>query len=407
MDERGSARTDPVVKLPYIKRQTCRICGHNVLDLILDLGRQYVANFTRSKNVGLPEAPLRLVRCTGCGTLQLEHSINPDIVWREYWYRSSINQTMRDALADVVRDGEHYARDGVWLDIGANDGYLLSRVGQRYTKIACEPALNLHALLEEHADHIIPDYFTAEAALKVRDSYDVITSCAMFYDLDDPGRFVADIALCLAPGGVWINQLNDAPTMLERNAFDAICHEHRLYLDVPTIEKLYRQHGLAIVGLSYNDVNGGSIRIAAMKSKPPINPPTLGIPKTDPEAVTRFGNRVRRWKTIMRELIDLPSYRNQEIWGLGASTKGCCMLQYLHTPDRFVAIGDRNPAKWGTFQAGTWIAVLDEATMRKAKPKLVIPLIWAFRKEVIQREADMLKSGTEFLMPLPHPEIIT
>lgn len=403
----AQSQTGDQVAPAYTERVTCRVCDHHGLETVLDLGNQYLANFVRVKDHSLPKAPLELVRCIGCGTLQLRHSINGDLIWREYWYRSSINQTMRDALADVVRDATHYHRAGTWLDIGANDGYLLSRVGEKFTKVACEPALNMHSLLEEHANHIIPDYFTADRALNVQPAYDVVTSCAMFYDLDQPQAFVNDVAKILTSTGVWINQLNDAPTMLRQNAFDGICHEHRLYLDVPTIRDMYKKAGLTIVGLSYNDINGGSVRIAAMKSRQAGTNPVVGIPRTDPAEVEAFANRVKRWKTLMTELLDLPTFRETELWGLGASTKACCLLQYLGNADRFVAIGDRNPAKWGTFQAGTWIPVMDEATMRKAKPGIVVPLIWAFRNEILQREAQMLKDGSAFVFPLPHPEIVT
>jgi hypothetical protein len=396
-----------VMPAAYTERTTCRVCDHHELETILDLGDQYLANFVRVKDASLPRCPLVLVQCGECGTLQLKHSINGDLIWREYWYRSSINQTMRDALGDVVNEAKHYAREGRWLDIGANDGYLLSRVGERFSKVACEPALNMHPLLEEHADKIIGDYFSVEKALEQEPHYEVVTSCAMFYDLDEPQKFVDDVAKCLSPSGVWINQLNDAPGMLKANAFDGICHEHRLYLDVPTIRDMYKKADLSIVGLSYNDINGGSVRIAAMKGRNTGVNPVIGVPRTDYQEVQAFARRVERWKILMNELLDMPTFRETELWGLGASTKSCCMLQYLGKPDRFVAIGDRNPAKWGTFQAGTWIPVMDEATMRKARPGIVVPLIWAFRKEIMLREAQMLENGSAFLFPLPHPEIVT
>jgi hypothetical protein len=68
--------------------------------------------------------------------------VDPDQMFREYWYRSTINGTMRMALMDLVQHGATYKRGGTWLDIGANDGFLLKSVPKSFTKVACEPSAN-------------------------------------------------------------------------------------------------------------------------------------------------------------------------------------------------------------------------------------------------------------------------
>lgn len=390
----------------YATRTTCRACGEAAFEDVVSLGLQYLASFVPAKDESLPRSPLELVRCGKCGLLQLRHTVNPDLCFRQYFYRSSINQTMKDALADVVLHASKHAKEGAWVDIGANDGLLLSRVGERFTKIAVEPALNLHSLLEEHADHIIPDYFSAGPVLDKIDAADVITSCACFYDIDDPNEFVADIAKVLAPEGVWVNQLNDAPTMLKNNIWDGICSEHLTYWDIPALEKLYHRHGLHIVGLSHNTINGGSIRVTAMKGRGNGAKPTIGVASTNRSDVMAFADRTRRWKDLINDYLDAPSVRNAAIWGYGASTKGAVMLQYAGFADRLVAIADRNPAKWGTIAAGSWCAVTDEATMRKAKPHTLVVFPWAFRDEFVAREAELRRSGTRMLLPLPNLEVV-
>lgn len=392
--------TQPTAKV----RTTCRACQSSNITEVMSLGDQYLVNFVPSIDHSLPRAPLDLMRCSDCGLLQLRHTVNPDLLYREFWYRSSVNQTMRDALKNLVDDGLKWHKEGRWLDIGANDGYLLSILPPTFTRIACEPARNFTADLHKVSDHVIDDYFSANhdflRGVGRRGGCDVITSAAMFYDLDDPDTFVDDIVKCLSPDGVWINQLNDSPTMLKQNAFDAICHEHLCYYDVKSLAALYNRHGLSIVDISYNDVNGSSVRITAKQTG------LGGIPLLAHRSVSAadaeaFAHRTVKWKANMLDLLHGPLATTGGMWCYGASTKGCCLLQYLDAPGSFKAIADRNPAKFGTLMAGTWLPVMPEQEMRDERPKHVMVLPWGFKKEFVERERELLADGTTMVFPLP------
>lgn len=393
----------------YVERKTCRACEEPMLAPVLSLGDQYLVNFVEEIDHSLPKAPLDLMRCESCGLLQLGATVDRNLLYREFWYRSSVNQTMRDALRDVIEAGLNYHDSGLWLDIGANDGYLLSQVPAGFRKVACEPALNFAADLEKVADVVISDFFTAQEPLySKRTGYcDVITSVAMFYDLDRPDDFVADIAACLSPEGVWINQLNDSPTMLKRNAFDAVCHEHLCYYDLHSLKSLYSRHGLVIVSLSYNEVNGGSMRVVARKAHANANPVNLlNVPRVTAESAVAFGRRVGKWKERMTELLQGSLSLHGPLWLYGASTKGCALLQYLDSTESFSAIADRNPAKLGLRMTGTWLPILSEERMREDAPRYLMVLPWAFRSEFIERESALLDQGTTMVFPLPNIELV-
>ena len=395
MDSERSKGTAEAV-LTYQKRDTCRLCHGARLEPVLNLGTQFLPRFVKEVDQRLPQAPLELIRCDTCGLLQLQHTVNPDLLFREFWYRSGINEGMRDALYDVVRSGLNYFGEGVWLDIGANDGYLLSRVPSTFKKIAVEPALNFKAELEEHADVVISDYFS-----QIDEKCNVITSCAMFYDLDEPGDFVKDIVETLTDDGIWINQLNDSPTMLKQNAFDSICHEHLTYYDVHSLNKLYEAYGLKIVALTYNNVNGGSIRVVASKKGYAI--PLMGHGMATTLRCELFGKRVARWKDRTTEILGGLAHKSP-LWCYGASTKGSVLLQYLDAAEWFLAIADRNPSKVGLRMAGPWLPIVDEATFRKEKPRYAVALPWAFRDEFLAREQALMAEGTTLIMPLPNLE---
>jgi hypothetical protein len=390
----------------YEARTACRVCGKD-LEIVLDLGEHYLPRWIPQEQAEelkpkLPKAPLRLARCTTCGLLQLAEAIEPDLVYRKYWYRSSINTSMQTALLNLVRDAQAWHTSGKWLDIGANDGTLLKFVPRSFERFACEPALDFTEELRGIADLVIPDYF----GLKYRiANCKVITSAAMFYDVDQPDDFVESIALSLAPDGMWINQLNDAPSMIAGNAWDGICHEHNLYYDLPNLDALYKRHGLKILRVTHNDVNGGSIRITAARTEHKCSAELDIDPRMTPtpQQILRFSTRAVRWKQRMSKLIDsLP----KPIYGYGASTKGGTLLQYLDSPGMLKGVGERNPLKYGTVQSGVWSPIISEDEMRESNPGTLFVLPWAFRKEFVDRESEARAKGTMLLFPLPHIELV-
>jgi hypothetical protein len=390
----------------YEARTACRVCGKD-LEIVLDLGEHYLPRWIPQEQVEelkpkLPKAPLRLARCTTCGLLQLADSIEPDLVYRKYWYRSGINASMQTALLNLVRDAQGWHTSGKWLDIGANDGTLLKFVPRSFERFACEPALDFTDELKGIADYVTPDYFKASPDVK---DMKVITSAAMFYDVDQPDDFVEAIAHTLAPDGVWLNQLNDAPTMILENAWDGICHEHNLYYDLPNLEVLYKRHGLKILRVTHNNVNGGSMRVTAARNEHTSLPQHESDPHLTPtpQQVLRFSIRAVRWKKRMRELLKaLP----KPIYGYGASTKGGTLLQYLDAPGLLTAVAERNQLKYGTEQSGVWSPIIPEEDMRKSEPGTLFVLPWAFRKEFVEREEELRAAGTFMCFPLPHIEMV-
>lgn len=384
-------------KIPggYREVTQCRACGSGRLITVLSLGTQFVVDFVKEANPLLPKAPLELMLCDACDLLQLSVSVDPNLLWRgNYWYRSSVNDTMRRALSDVVNNGCKYHDGGVWIDIGANDGFLLSKVPNGFRKVGIEPSATLIPLLEEHADTVVNDFFRIENCPVP--NAQVITSCACFYDVDDPNKFCADVAKLLSNDGVWINQFTGADEMVKATAFDGICHEHRCYYTLPSLQRLYHQNGLKIVDVSWNDVNGGSVRVTAKKgSQVNIYQP---LSRND---IYSFARRVKKWQANFRWLIDELHGAGKKIYGVAASTKGTALLQYVDRPRAITAVSDRNPVKHGLKMVGTWTPICDEQTLRDARPDVLLCLAWSFKDEIVERERETLERGALLLFPLP------
>src|SRR3990167_1546371 len=255
--------------MEVITRTTCRLCASDKLKDVLSLGNLYVSDFVEEQGESI-KAPLELILCEGCGLLQLRHTAPQEIMYsRHYWYKSALNGAIVSDLKEIAGVAKEYMNEGdTILDIGANDGTLLSFMGKKYNKVGVEPANNLVEELRDHADETIHDFWDAEVYKKLGlPKAKVITAIGMFYDMEDPGKFVKDVAEILDDEGTFITQLMTLKPMLDNNDVGNICHEHLEYYSYNALKYLFENNGLEIVYLEVNGINGGSYRIFARKLK--------------------------------------------------------------------------------------------------------------------------------------------
>ncbi len=403
----------------------CRSCGSAKLIDIIHLGDQYVSDFVETSALGV-KAPLALVLCQDCALVQLKHrGVDPDIMYRNYWYKSGINATMRNALKSIIRKAESLVqlkKSDVVLDIGANDGTTLRAYkNAEITKIGFEPARNLVKEAEAGNNLIVNNYFNAKEFEQVsKKKAKVVTSIAMFYDLEDPNQFVDDITKVLDKDGLWIIQLAYEPSMLILNAFDNICHEHIEYYSMTSLKNLLERHNLSIFDVELNNVNGGSFRVYVKHKKSKAFEIEKGknhverllkkeekLKITDPGTYADFAKRVTELKNKTAKFITTELKKGKRIYAYGASTKGNTLLQYYNLDHTLISAAvERNARKWGLKTVGTLIPIISEEEARKIKPDYFLVLPWHFRTEFLSREAEYLQNGGKMIFPLPEFEIV-
>lgn len=416
----------PLIPEGYITRKTCRVCGSADLELVLSLGNQFISNFVDSPEQEGYAAPLEIVLCNrktgGCGLLQLRHTVPGELLYRNYWYQSGINQTMRNALAEIVDNVMKLIQlspGDIVLDIGCNDGTLLrSYKSGNITLAGFEPAVNLIEDARKGTSKIINDFFNYQGFEREFGSKKakIITAISMFYDLEEPDKFVSDIVKTLDSDGIWIVQQNYLASMLENNAFDNICHEHLEYYSLQTMEYLLDRHDLKVFKVELNDLNGGSFRLYVKhkdcetfpidKSVGTIRKYELKINLDDYRTWDEFANRIRDLKAKTSEFIKKEVEKGKSVYVYGASTRGNTLLQFYDLDSKLIkAAAERNPRKWGKKTIGTFIPIVsEEEARREADYFLVLP--WHFIKEFKEREKEYLSTRGKFIIPLPEFEII-
>jgi hypothetical protein len=403
----------------------------------MDFGEQAIAGVFPPRGSGQPpQYPLELVRCSpssqadACGLLQLRHSVDSSLLYDSYWYRSGINRTMTDNLHQIAARAAALVgglHDGdLVLDIGCNDGTLLdgyqdadgSTTGVEYLGI--DPS-DVTRYAVEKGYTVVNDLFTKESFASVAGDRraKIITSIAMFYDLESPIAFSRDIAACLADDGVWVTEFSYMPTMLEMNSFDTICHEHLEYYSLAVIERVLTTAGFEIVHVELNDVNGGSIRLfmghAGRHAVAPDPPPRLEKMRARERELglgtaTPYDEFQRQSEKIREDLLALLGdlkRQGRTVHIYGASTKGNTTLQYCGIDSSLVELAaDRNPDKWHSETIGTHVPIVSEEDSRARRPDYYLVLPWHFLDEMIEREKEFFERGGAFIIPFPEVRLI-
>ena len=405
-----------MTKIPKTKKiKKCRLCNSKKLINIHNFGNHYVSNFVTKRNVkkGV-KAPLNLVYCNNCKLLQLEHSAPQEIMYKKfYWYRSGVTNTMKYALKDIflkVKKMPLLKKGDTILDIGANDGTLLKYFkNDGYTTIGCEPAKNLTNELKKNSNYVIDNFWNYKYLRNILNKHKlnkpkVITAIGMFYDLEDPSKFISDAANSLDENGVFIAQLMCLNSMIKKNDLGNICHEHLEFYSYPSLKFLFEKNGFKIMKIEENEINGGSYRIFCKKN---IKKSIAYKEKTSLNDIKKFIKRVKQNKKKCLSFLRKCKVNGKKVFIYGASTKGNTLLQYYGIDFKMISFAsERSPEKWGKYTIGTGVEIISEEYARKLNPEYFFVMPYAFIKEFVIREKKWLKKGGKFILPFPNFKVL-
>jgi hypothetical protein len=403
----------------------CRISGSRNLLPVISLGPQKLTGvFPRHRGAAVTEGPLELVWCSDSGLLQLRHSYNLEEMYGEnYGYRSGINASMVRHLTNKVRRLQRarpVSAGELVVDIGSNDATTLKAYDQTgLRRLGIDPSGRKFSQFYADGIDLIPDFFSART---LRERYgdvqaSIVTSIAMFYDLESPLEFIRDVREILRPDGIWHFEQSYMPSMLRMNSYDTICHEHLEYYSLGPIETMLGQCGLKILDVQMNAVNGGSFAVTAARKEAPLAPNAtvvewlLGQEERmglhSPRPFRQFEERVFQHRADLQRLVRALNDDGKRVLGYGASTKGNVLLQFCGFREADIpAIAEINPDKFGCFTPGTDIPIVSEAEAKAMEPDYFLVLPWHFKETILAREQEFLADGGKMIFPLPEIEIV-
>lgn len=399
---------------------------------LLEIGEYYVSDFIATDDTSpRHKHGLDLYLDETIGAPRLKDVVDPSEMYGRYWYRSGTNSTMTLELKHVVDEITKrisYTTGDVWLDIACNDGTMFKHIPTEFVRLGIDPADDTFYNESSKLANVAQEFFSADSFNKLSGGKKakVVTTIAMFYDLDNPHTFIQDVASILEDDGVWVLQMSYTPLMVKQMAFDNICHEHIYYYALKDISKLMSMNGMTVVDCSFNETNGGSFRIYVVKqghenkfSTQPVRDvcslrmqsvlawEAENYDASDVGFWQVFGERINSLKEQTVSFIKEEVAKGKVIYGYGASTKGNTLLQHFGLDNTLItAIAERSPYKFGRTTVGTNIPIVSEEEMRKANPDYLLVLPWHFIAEFKQRETDFINAGGKLIVPCPTFEVI-
>jgi hypothetical protein len=398
---------------------SCRSCGHKKFYPVLNLGKQpWCNNFLKKKDLGKERIyPLNLVQCNNCELLQLNFTIPKEIMFKKHDYLSSTTKTLSSFFLKLAKENKkqfNLKKNEIILDIGGNDGTQLLQYKKLgfLNLINVESATNIAQISKKNKIKTFNNFFNYNFVKKNIPQYAVklINASGVFFHLEELHSVLKAINHCLSKNGILIIQFMYAGTLVEKNNFDSIYHEHLCLYTIKSLSYLLRGYDLDIFDCYYEDIHSGSIIAKICRKKSSLNKKSKQYfatlkrdQKYTPLSFSRFGKKIQKYlKNAKKVLIKLKKKGNI-IYCYGAPAKGNTFINSLKIKNSLIKkCVEINPLKIGKYLPGSHIPVVKET--HNDKPDIYLLLSHNFEKEIIDKNKKLLKNGTRFLVPFPKPK---
>ena len=408
------------------RKSTCRLCGSASLEHVLPILPSAIGDaFVSAERLDEHQDvyPLDCYLCLDCGHLQNIDVVDPEILFRDYTYRTSVSLGLVEHFrkyAQSVVSGLEIPANSLVVEIGSNDGSLLKAFKAEGMRVqGIDPARDIAASATRDGVPTIPDFFTSTIAGRIKaEQGPAMLFCAnnVFAHIDNMSDIVTGIRTLLAPDGAFVFEVSYIVDMIDHMVFDTIYHEHVSHHALIPLDKFFRRHDLALFDVARTETKGGSIRAFAQPlstGKRPVSERLKGMMAeeerreiTRPAIYQDWFQAIEARKRETLDYLDTAIAAGKTIAGYGASTTTTTLLYHFELVSRISFIVDDNPLKQGLFSPGAHIPVLPSSELETRKPDIVVVLAWIYADPILKRNQEFIEQGGEFLIPLPTTRVI-
>jgi hypothetical protein len=403
--------------------ERCQVCDHNKLEHIIFLG--YLPPVNKMPAIGTfpaeqPSYPALFLNCPKCQLVQLGLIVDPKVLFpSEYPYTSSTTKVLRENFADLYLESSsliNLSKDSLVIDIGSNDGNLLSNFVGKHKVLGVTPE-EIGKLAIAKGIPTLISYFNSSSVqqiLKSEGKAKIVTATNVFAHIENVHQVVEDILDLLTDDGVFISESHYLMDLIETLQYDTIYHEHLRYYSVHSLKFLLEKHGLEIFHVKAIPSHGGSIRVyAAKKGKYPKKDSVEKFLKdekmklSDQSGLESFRKEVVISKMALHALLLDMKKKGNKIYGIGAPSRASTLINYVGLDEGIIdsVLEIKGSYKIGKYIPGTLIPVEDEAKLFTDQPEYAVLFSWHIADELAPKLKAKGFKG-DFIVPLPQPRII-
>ena len=404
---------------------TCRSCGAHGLRVFLSLGTTPLADALVEpdrRHEPEPRFPLDIAFCESCSLVQILEEVPPEQLFVDnYLYFSSFSDAVAEHSrrhANELVDRRGLGPDSLVVEIASNDGYFLRNLVDRGIGVlGIDPAPGQADAAEAAGVPTLRAFFDAKLASQLvaeGRSADVVVANNVMAHTPDLNSFVEGIAIVLADDGIATIENPSVRELIAHCEFDTIYHEHFSYFSCTSVDALMRRHGLRLVDVEeFPTLHGGTLRWTVSRTGEPSAAVTAHLEAEREAGIDRFafyeafGERVRQVRDELLALLHDLKGKGASIAAYGAAAKGSTLVNYVGIGTDLVDyVVDRNVHKQGKLMPGVHLPIHDPAKLLEDQPDYVLLLAWNFKDEIAAQQAEYLRCGGRFIVPVPQPEVL-
>lgn len=413
------------MSISVYRRDGCRLCGGNNLELALQLTPTPLADaYISGDKISevQPTFPLDLFLCKDCGFSQLLDIVSPEDVYVEYIYETTSSLGLIEHFqkyADEVAEHIKPPANALVIDLGSNDGTLLRFFKDKGMRVlGVDPAREIAENATKSGIETMPEFFTSELADRIINEHGraaIITANNLFANVDDLIEMTQNIRRVLSPEGVFIFESFYLADQIKNMVFDFTYHEHLSYFSVKPLEAFFRRQGMELINVKRIPTKGGSLRYTAQLLDGPrkVEPSIVELKAVEEnmgihrlQTFKAFAGKIDEAKAQLLDFLNKAKAAGKTIAGYGASATTTTLIYHFDLEDLLSFIADDYPAKQNLFSPGFHIPVLPAEAIYERKPDYIIILAWRYFEPIIKKHQLFLEKAGHFIVPLPTLKVI-
>lgn len=412
----------PFHDLPYGTLSLCQVCGSEKLEPVVNLGHQAPCDsllWPKNLNQSEQTYPLNFVRCSECSLAQIDYVVPPEILfYADYPYRSGITETLRNNLrstATTIINQFQLQKDSLAIDIGSNDGSLLSGFKDGGMSVVGIEPTDIADIAIKDGINTIKAFFSEKIAKEVVEKYgnaSAVTAANMFAHVAKLGELIRGVEYLLEDGGVFVTESHYLLDLMETVQYDSIYHEHLKYYSLRSLIRLFDPYDFTVVDVERIENYGGSIRVFAVKGKGHKISDRVTVLLAEEErfglydrpVFDEFAEKVAKSKKDLMEFVVEVRKRGERVAGVGCPGRSSTLMNYCNIDSDLIPyIAEQSTSlKLGLYMPGMHVPIVDEEILFRDPPEYVLMLSWHYWRPIVN---NLRKKGLKSKIVLPLPEV--